>query len=254
MELRRFLRLLRRRAWLVVATVVVATGIAYAVTPRQSVYQSQATIYVGQRQFQLSDPSLTGANAAGLALISTTYADMLTSAPVAQAAIQQTGIKRSPQAVAAATRASLVPGTLLIKVAVVDPDPSVAQSLADGITNAFVSKIQQFEPGAPAATGTVPAAAIYVFEPANLPTAPLPTGSAQRYVVGALFGLVASVGVILLLDYLDLSIKSAEEAERRIGLPVLGVIPLHQPSLPAPTRLARSGLRPVDRGSTVETA
>jgi capsular polysaccharide biosynthesis protein len=29
----------------------------------------------------------------------------------------------------------------------------------------------------------------------------------------------------LLLDYVDITIKSPEELERRVGLPVLGVIP-----------------------------
>jgi hypothetical protein len=44
--------------------------------------------------------------------------------------------------------------------------------------------------------------------------------------LSAIFGLLASVALVLLLDYLDLTVKTADDLERRSGLPVLGVIPL----------------------------
>jgi capsular polysaccharide biosynthesis protein len=50
-------------------------------------------------------------------------------------------------------------------------------------------------------------------------------------VLGLLFGLMAAVGLVLLLDYMDLTVKSPEDLERRLDLPVLGTIP-HQRHLP----------------------
>jgi capsular polysaccharide biosynthesis protein len=47
-------------------------------------------------------------------------------------------------------------------------------------------------------------------------------------IIGGLLGLVLSVGVVLLLDYLDITAKRAEDLERRIDLPVIGVIPLQR--------------------------
>lgn len=40
-----------------------------------------------------------------------------------------------------------------------------------------------------------------------------------------LFGLLAGLGLAFLLDYMDRTVKSAEEVERRLGLPNLAVIP-----------------------------
>ena len=47
----------------------------------------------------------------------------------------------------------------------------------------------------------------------------------KKVLLGALVGLVVSILLVFLLDYLDITIKSPEELERRVGLPVLGIVP-----------------------------
>jgi polysaccharide biosynthesis transport protein len=42
---------------------------------------------------------------------------------------------------------------------------------------------------------------------------------------GLLFGLVLGVGIVLLLEYLDRTVKTAEQVERLLGLPTLAIIP-----------------------------
>lgn len=41
----------------------------------------------------------------------------------------------------------------------------------------------------------------------------------------ALVGLALAIGGVLLADYLDITVRGIEEAERRLDLPVLGAIP-----------------------------
>jgi capsular polysaccharide biosynthesis protein len=53
----------------------------------------------------------------------------------------------------------------------------------------------------------------------------LPRNTSRNLIIGALFGLVLSVTVVLLLNYLDVTVRSPEDVERRTGLPVLGSIP-----------------------------
>ena len=65
-----------------------------------------------------------------------------------------------------------------------------------------------------------------MFEHARLPAAPKSTGLIKNLILDGGFALVAALGLAFLLDYLDVTIKTAAEAERRLELPVLGVIPL----------------------------
>ncbi len=65
-----------------------------------------------------------------------------------------------------------------------------------------------------------------MFEHATLPTTPRPTDLTNNMLIGALFGFLAAAGLITLLEYLDITLKSVEDAERSLGLPVLGGIPV----------------------------
>ena len=45
--------------------------------------------------------------------------------------------------------------------------------------------------------------------------------------LGGVIGLVLSLGAVLILDYLDNSIKNKKELEKILPIPVIGEIPIH---------------------------
>lgn len=219
--------MLRRRLLLVVLTVMLGLIAAYASSSRTTTYVAQSTIYVGSRQ--LSGPTLSQDIQLGLQRVVLTFAQMVHSRPIAEAAVQKVHVARSPDRVVASTTAIPVSQTQLLKIQVKDPDPRVAQQLANGISDAFVERIAALEPGTAADQGQLPQLPAYIFERARLPLAPQSTGLTRRLLLGGLFGFVAATALVFLLEYLDITIKSAQDAERRLGLPVLGVIPFTSP-------------------------
>ena len=239
MELRRYLRLVRQRWMVVVLTLIVGLGAGYVATNRTAIYSSSATVYVGSRQLSNDPQQLYGTT--GLDQIAQTFAEMLPNPVIAQEAIEATHAPRQAAAVAAATSATVRTNTTLIDVTVHDADPVVAQELANGIVDAFVKKVSTYDQ-ASSGPGTLPTEPAYVFQPAFLSTAPIPTGATSHAVVGGVFGLVVALLIVALLDYLDISIKSPEELERRLGIPLIGVIPysveLAYPDTPAAPRRA----------------
>lgn len=226
MELRRYFDLLRRRWPLLLACVVAAVAIGYWSTPRSATYRTSAQIYVGSRSLA-QDPTQLYAEP-GLNQVVATFAQMIPSPSFAQKAIAATGVDRSVGTVLGETSATVVTNTTLINVSVTDPDPAVAQKLANGISNAFVAQIQAYEPGSAAAPGSVPSEPAYVFQPSSEPGAPLATGAKKHMILGGIFGLIAAILVVFLLDYLDVTVRSPEAVERRLGLPVLGVLPVRE--------------------------
>jgi capsular polysaccharide biosynthesis protein len=137
-------------------------------------------------------------------------------------------LQRSASSVVGETIATIQPDTQLLRVIVTDQSPVVAEELANAVADAFVERIQTFEPSAPAQEGSVPALPAYVFDRARLPTAPHSNGEARNLVLGGLFGFLVAAAVSFILEYLDITIKSPHDAERRLELPVLGVIPFHR--------------------------
>lgn len=225
MELRRYLHIFRKRWALILFSVLLGVGAGFLTRPTDTLYQASTTIYVGSRQFSEAN-STTNDQGVGVERLARTFSIMIPSQPIASEAVNRTGVPRSPSGVAGNIRASVIGGTTLILVTVTDSDPAVARALANGVSDAFVEGVQQFEPGITTGDeGELPLLPAYVFNRAVLPTQPLPTDAMQSIVVGALFGFVISCAVAVLLDYLDITPRAAHDLERRTGLPVLGVIP-----------------------------
>jgi capsular polysaccharide biosynthesis protein len=115
--------------------------------------------------------------------------------------------------------------TNILVIVVTDTDPAVAQALSIGLAEAFVTKISELEPGKPLGEGDLPTAPARIFERAKLPVAPQKESLLTGLIVAALLGLLLSGGAVLLVEYLDITVKTVDDAERRLGLPVLGVVP-----------------------------
>ena len=70
-----------------------------------------------------------------------------------------------------------------------------------------------------------PRTSLEVYSMPGLATAPSKPNYRLNLIVGAVLGLLAGVVVAFISNYFDTSIKSLEDAEQALGLPVLGVIP-----------------------------
>ncbi len=213
---------------LVILTVVAGVAGGYLATNNTPIYQAQTSIYVGSRQ---AAPN-SSTDIIQLDRIIATYAAMVKSGPVAQGAILASHAPRSPGQVVGETTSVVTPNTNLIAITVSDSDAAVAQSLANGVAVSFIAQVQSLA----AAQGTSPTStpSVSVFQQASLPGVPLPTSLKRNVALGGLFGLIVSVGVVLLVDYLDISIKSADDLEDHSDLPVLGTIPLGRPGSAGP--------------------
>lgn len=64
-----------------------------------------------------------------------------------------------------------------------------------------------------------------VLSEAILPDQPVSPSKAKNLIIGMLIGLVFSIGVISLRFLMDDSIKSVDDVEKHIGLPVLAIVP-----------------------------
>lgn len=224
MELRRYLHLIRRKLPIVIVSIIIGVIVGYFTTPKQAYYRTTAQIYVGSREIA-QDQSLLYLEP-GLDQIVDTYAEMIPSPVIAQKAIEATGVSRSVGTVVSETAAAVVVNTNLIDVFVKDPNPVVAQQLANGISNAFVNQIKAYDPAQAAGPGSLPSEPAYVFQDAGLPVTPLPIHTQRAMLLGAIFGLIISIVLVLILDYVDITVRAAEDLERRLDLPVLGVIPM----------------------------
>jgi capsular polysaccharide biosynthesis protein len=252
-ELRRYITILQARKWLIIITVLLCGTAGYAIASKPPQYVARATLYVGSRSisFDPAEGELSNDRATAIDRLVLTFSYMVDSEPIAARAADEVGIDRSATEIVEATTAAPEPATQLLYIDVTDSDPAIAQGLANGLADSFVDAVQEFEPGD--LEGAVPRLPAYVYQRALLPTEPQPNSALQSVLLGSMFGLLLSCGFVFLLDYLNVTIRSVNDAERRLELPVLGVIPSLgddlpverlQPPDPSPEEQAEAAWRP----------
>jgi len=86
---------------------------------------------------------------------------------------------------------------------------------------------------------------IQILDKAEIPTVPARPRKLFNIGLSLLVGLVVGIGLALFVEYLDNTIKSAEDVDRLLGLPVLGLVP-------ALESLEKRGWLPLSRVSRVK--
>jgi capsular polysaccharide biosynthesis protein len=218
MELRRYVSIIRRRSVLILAVVAAALVAGWLITPRTDSYTASTTLYVGSAAIDRGQVS--GDRVVGFDRVIKTFTAMLPSEKVARDGIEEAGVDRSAASVSGSTQAVQVENTNLIRLSVSDSNPADARALARGIADAFVQQINEVEPSSDQANQV-----ISVYEPAQTPSAPDPSNLPRNLALAGLLALVVAGGLVSLLEHLDLSFRSIDDVERRLELPVLGVIP-----------------------------
>jgi tyrosine-protein kinase len=133
MEIRQYLSLAWKWLWLIVLSTGMAAGISYYTTSQQpKLYQASAKLLVG-RSIQNPDPN-TGDlfTSQQLAL---TYIQIVKTRPVLQGTIDALGLQMSPDQLDNFTNASIIQGTQLMQLSVIDTNPSRAQALANELAH-----------------------------------------------------------------------------------------------------------------------
>lgn len=66
---------------------------------------------------------------------------------------------------------------------------------------------------------------VLIVSPAMVPSSPVKPNKNMNIAIAGVLGIMVSVGLAFLLEYLDNTVKTPEEVQRHLGAPVLGSIP-----------------------------
>ena len=206
---------LKKRWILIVSITLVATLISgilsfFVIKPT---YEASTKVFVGKEE-----SSLEGYNTNDIQMyqkLLQTYAETIKTNEVVQAAINNTNADLSVKDVKDSLTVTPIADTQILQIKYKNNDPEVAKSILENITNEFVILSKEL----------VPNGNVRVIEAVQLPENPVAPNKKMNIAIAFLLGLMVSVGLVFLLEYLDNTFKTKENLERELNIPVLGLIP-----------------------------
>ena len=145
-----------------------------------------------------------------------TYSEIVKSRKVIENVINKLGMRISYEDMVKNIEVSSLSNTEIIKISVSNVDPETASTITNEVAETFTNEVSDI----------YKVANVRILDRANVPAEPYNVNYIKTEVIMFALGTLVSVFIIFLMYYFDNTIKSAEQVEARLGLPILGRIPL----------------------------
>lgn len=213
LDLRELFHVIRKRIVLVlilpVICAVAAGSVSYFLL--KPVYQASVSIIISQEP----GVQLTESDVMMYQDLVKTYTEIAKSSVVAERAVDDGNLNISAGALQGGLTVESEAGTQVLKLSVKSGQPSDAAKQAEAAAQAFLQESKRLLP-----SGTV-----NIMDHAKVPKAPIKPNKRLNVIIAFAVGLMAAVGLALLMEFMNDNIRSEEDVEKYLGVRVIGIIP-----------------------------
>lgn len=222
LNLQDLLKLLRG-GWVIiaVATVVGVLGAVAVTLITTPLYEASTRLFVSTTSGSSLSDRYQGNRLSQERVIS--YAELLMGETIAQYTVDKLGLDMSAKTLQSKITAAAKPDTVLIDVSVMDSSPVRARDIANTLSDEFVGMVRELETPE---GGAVPDSRVVVEQRASIPGSPVIPKTFRNIAAGLGLGLMVGLGLALLRDVLDNTVKDRETLEGITGAGIVGSIPL----------------------------
>lgn len=218
---------------------LVAATLAIYLVPRE--YSASITMIVAA-QPDPTNPLPPGSDEVSAQRIST-YVELMHSKRLAGEVIVALRLPETPEQLANRIAVTTTPDSALITAAVTDGASDRAIQIANAIGDAFIKDVAAIEQ--PADPLRQPTVAAKVFQAAQAPADVAAPRPALYLLLGAVLGLLLGFGAAVVRKSLDTRVKSKNQLETALGVPVLGTIGRDRKVRASPLRIYGASHTPV---------
>lgn len=198
----------------ILCVIIAAVFSFYVIKP---VYQSKTSIIVGTPTSQTGQNSQTQySDVMMYQNLMKTYQGIATSKLVAEKTVEKLNDNLTEDKLQSMVNVSTETGTQILDVTVNSTDPKEAAKIADAFSETFIEQSKVVFP-----TG----GSIQIMDNAVLQKSPVKPKKALNIAIGFVLGLFISIGLVFLIEYMDNTIKTENDIEKYLKLPVIGIIP-----------------------------
>lgn len=216
-SLQELFKTLRKRLSLIALITAIAITISGVIsfailTP---IYQASTQILVNQSKEDATSPFNTQDIQTNIQLINT-YSEIIKSPAILSKVIDELNLDTTPAELYSNITVNSVQNSQVVKIVVLDPDPAQAVDIANVTATVFQKEI----------VSLMNVDNVNILAAAEMAEKPSPVKPNPKLnmAIAAVIGLMLGVGVAFLLEYLDTTMKTEQDIEEILELPILGLI------------------------------
>jgi len=215
MDLREIIHIFSVRWWVIAIFMVVSILVTGFVTftVLDPVYRAETSLFVGRESDKIASLDLGEFNL-NKSLVSD-YRQLILSRLVTKEVIEELGLDMSVETFQKKVEVTTIQDSRLFKISFESTDPQLAMDVANSLAEVLVEKAQDI----------IQVKNVRIVDVAELPQNPIKPNKRQNIVIAAILGAFIGAGVVLLLEYLDYTIKNANDVEKHLKLNTIGEIP-----------------------------
>ncbi|MDF2532094.1 MAG: hypothetical protein K0Q65_1675 [Clostridia bacterium] len=215
-DLREYLYILKKRLWIVVLITFITTAASGVISffVLEPVYQANTTLYVGKNismdgNIGYQDVLLSGQ-------LVKDYRELAKSRLVSNMVINELGLRDTTTIeIANMLGVNLRSDTRIIEITAQHMNPVFARDVANKVADVFKRKSVEL----------IEVDNVQVIDIAETPTDPIKPNKMMNVAIGFILGVMIGLGLVFLMEYLDNTLKTANDVEKYLGLAVIGTIP-----------------------------
>ena len=195
---------------IILITVVVGIiGCVYGLFIQVPVYKSSAKIVLISDSSEMTNNEISlNKNLVG------TYTEIIKSKRVLNQVIDNLVLDYSYSKLYGNVEVSSVTNTEVIVITVTDTDKTLAKHITNEIATVFEKEIPEL----------YNISNVNILDTAEEASSPANISVAKQSILFIMVGLVLGLGLVFVLYYFDRTVKTTEQVETKIGLPVLGTV------------------------------
>lgn len=204
-----------RRAYIIIVTALVflVVGLTYTVFLKEPLYKSDVNVILVSKNSQST--SLQSEIAANQKLAAT-YRELVTSRSVLNEVIEDLDLTYTVSQLQKMISVENVNQTEIIKITVSSSKPKEAKEIANVVAVKFQDEVKDI----------YNLENVSIVDKAVLAKEPYNINVVKESIIYIALGVVLSCGVIFVIYYFDNTIKSIDQVEKRLGIPVIGTVPM----------------------------
>ncbi|MDP4091026.1 MAG: Wzz/FepE/Etk N-terminal domain-containing protein [Bacillota bacterium] len=219
MEIKEYVGILKKRFMLILIITLLCTftSAVYSYVIAKPKYNADISVIIGKNETDKASVNNYNDLMMYQQLVKT-YSAMTSSRKVIDDVIQKLNLTMSPKALQSMISVAPQGDTQFLTITVKSYEPETAQKIANQVAQSLAdqSKLVMNQDN------------VHILDQALLPEGPSSPRPMLNMAIAFFLGLMISMGVAFLIEYLDNTVKTEEEIEKLIGIPVIGLIPVVQ--------------------------